>query len=260
MNKWLIVSLAAQVLVCGCASYRFDANIEGRNIASVKGRYRIEAIDFKVELNEIPFTGEKRPMPSSPPQVGWSLDEDKIRDFVKDRYPDVFSDDESAIPIKIKMSSDLIESRYSWTILCPYLISLGVLPGGGEDATPAKLKVYAGEDLMATKAISYEYDAKVSVFSPLGAIPFSKDIDRQYVQRDEVVLNIAAVQNKVRGMSEKIFLETFADGVVSCLVEGERQDRKVQQSLSDRLRRLDELHDKGILTDAEYVRKVKELK
>ena len=77
---------------------------------------------------------------------------------------------------------------------------------------------------MAAKDVSYEFDTKVSVFSPLGAIPCSKNIDRQYVECDVAALNVTVVQSKMRSMSEKIFLATFADGIVSCLAERERQN------------------------------------
>ena len=222
----VIATLVAQLIFCGCASYRFDADIENNTVSTIRGRYRIDEIKFNVDMAENPHSKQTQLNSFAPPEVGAFMDEKDLREFAARRYPGVFDDTESATPLAIQIFANKAVTRYEWTVLFPYLLSLGVLPGGREVVSTANMKVYVGGRLVSTCMMDYASALKVTAFSPFGAIPFSKDIDRQYVNRDELILNFLAVDKTIRNLGEQTFCETFADGLVSCLVEYEGSSKE----------------------------------
>ena len=210
------------VAVSGCASYRIAGGIHDcpsvRN--SLKKTYRIETIAFDVPLERNLIYGGSSAHPYSPPQHGANMDEDRIKHYIEDRFPAVF-DAKQGTPISITLSAPRPETSGAWSILFPYLMSLGVLPCWMETETYARVTVSVSGKPEASCAVDYKGKCKASCFSPLGAIPYSKDCGMDVVETDEVVLNVSSVNGVLKQLNEKVFLRTLAAAVEKCLSEYE---------------------------------------
>ena len=216
--------LSAMLLFAGCHSYRVAGSVKDASgaMAQVNGRYRLREIKFDVHIPNNPFYGGPMANPHVPVQVASQMDDTRIREFCEKKWPETFSSDESGTAIDVTVTGTSPKDSYGWTFFFPYFLSLGILPGGIDVESDARVNVKIdGLHLMSSEA-SYASDRKVTAFSPFGAIPFSRDYGYTHVETDEEVafpLNPKTLER----MSETVFCATFGEAVLKCLHEHERR-------------------------------------
>jgi len=222
MNKCIVVVLTA-IFLSGCASYRIASKGDGRRCQTgLQNRYRIGKITFSVQLEKNPVYGGEVLDYSVPMQTGSMMDEDRIRDFCELRYPDIFVVGDKGIPIDVTIESSAPDRGYAWSILFPYLVSLGVMPAWFETSSNAKISITVSGKQVADSSVAYVSNAKVTCFSPIGIISYSRDINMDHVETAECALVISDVKRKLRKISEAVFLNSFCDGILISLSEYER--------------------------------------
>ena len=215
--------LSALLLLAGCHSFRVAGSVKNAPgpSARVNGRYHLREIKFDVHIPNNPFYGGPMANPHVPVQVASQMDDTRIREFCEKKWPETFSSDESGTAIDVTVTGTSPKDSYGWTFFFPYFLSLGILPGGIDVESDARVNVKIdGLHLMSSEA-SYASDRKVTAFSPFGAIPFSRDYGYTHVETDEEVafpLNPKTLET----MSETVFCKTFGDAVIKCLCEYER--------------------------------------
>ena len=216
-------ALSALLLLAGCHSYRVAGNVKNAPGPSAKanGRYHLREIKFDVHIPNNPLYGGPMANPHVPVQVASQMDDTRIREFCEKKWPETFSSDESGTAIDVTVTGTSPKDSYGWTFFFPYFLSLGILPGGIDVESDARVNVKIdGLHLMSSEA-SYASDRKVTAFSPFGAIPFSRDCGYTHVETDEEAafpLNPKTLET----MSETVFCKTFGDAVIKCLCEYER--------------------------------------
>ena len=225
MNRFAIVVLTA-ISISGCASYRMGAKTDGnRSATGLQNRYRIGKITFAVSLVKNPVHGGEVVDYDSPPQTGSMMDEDRIRDFCESRHPDIFTAGDKGIPIDVAVESSSPNKEHLWSIIFPYMLSLGILPAWCETTSTAKISITVSGRQEASSFVTYISNDKVTCFSPLGIISYSRDINMDHVETAECVLGLSDPKRAMREISEAVFLDSFCDGILTSLSKYERSRR-----------------------------------
>lgn len=222
MNKFVLAVLIA-ISISGCASYRMGAKIDGgRPSTGLQNRYRIGKITFAVPLAKNPVYGGEMVDYDSPPQAGAMMDEDRIRDFCESRHPDIFVAGDKGIPIDVAVESSSPNKEHLWSIIFPYMLSLGILPAWCETTSTAKISINVSGRQEADSSATYVSNDKVTCFSPLGIISYSRDINMDHVETAECALGLSDPKRAMREISEAVFLNSFCDGILTSLSKYER--------------------------------------
>ena len=225
MSKFVVAVLTA-FFFSGCGSYRMGAKVDGnRSMAGLQNRYRIGKITFSVPLKKNHVYGGEVADYNAPQQTGSMMDEDRIRDFCELRYPDVFVADDKGIPIDIAVESSSPNKEYEWSILFPYILSLGILPAWIETTSTAKISITVSGEQVSDSSVAYVSNSKVTCFSPIGIIPYSRDIDMDHVETAECALGFSNPKMEMRKTSEAVFLNSFCDGILISLSKYESSRR-----------------------------------
>lgn len=170
-------------ILSGCSSYRAVGRYQSRSTVyqEASQKYRIRHLSFSVrkgintmlrEMNEtFPYIS---PDPWSLPQHASLLDEEKLKTAIQTAKPAVFITDKSATPVDIKFICQQEFSDLGWTILCPYLVTLGVFPAWTRRVSFCEMIVTVDEQRQSKIQLEFTTDGKMSVLSPLGLVHFDE--------------------------------------------------------------------------------------
>lgn len=232
MNARLVLVLVLGV-VCGCTSYRFSGlasqGTSARNVAT-KNHYCISHLQLSVirGLNEVvrrqqaenPYAA---PDPWSIPQTASLSREEVLLPVVQSAYPSVFfSDGQERIEVVVSSSVETTDGM--WSVLCPYLITLGIAPmyQTVHSECAVEVKRNADNSLIGKSTIRFDTNMRMSATSPLGAMI---GYDREGgVQSQETGSGVACWPHsdiEVARKVQKVFAETVADAIVSILMRAE---------------------------------------
>ena len=222
------------VAVCGCTSYRFTGSVDGASMANgvkTKGKYRICKLSFDVKrgLNQqirdsqgdSPFA---MPDPWSSPQVASASREACLIEMIHATHPDVFSSVSTAIPLEIKVQGGRENKDYGWSVLCPYLITLGIAPAFFETRSEcnAEVRIVDGQMLDPAVGLSFCSNMRMTAFSPFGLIEYEDRMSG--VQSQAVGSGVAAWPHgnaEVLKQLQKVFSSTLADAVLRAIIKHE---------------------------------------
>ena len=275
MNIMKNCTLVLLLAVCGCMSYRFASEYEGvRNRSAVNGRYRIAHITFqtpiglgdygkKVNANN-PFAV---PDPWSIPQVASRMPAAELQRMIEAKYPAVFGNDAAAMPIDICISTGEEYKEYQWTILFPYLVSLGTLPVFLRTVSDCQVEVrpVASMGFHSSQSMRFVSDGKMTVFSPFGLIPYDRHVSALEQHQGNGIMSAPHLDETTR----RYMVETFADSIATVVVAqlAEQEDKgglpvvrpspsaestPKDATIEARLENLHKLHQKGLISDDEY--------
>ena len=215
--------LTASLLFAGCHSYRVAGSVKDSSgsAAQVKGRYCLREIKFDVPIPQHPLYGGPMANPQVPAQVASQMDDTRIREYCEKRWPNIFSANEDDTALDVTVTGKTPSNSYGWTFFFPYFLSLGILPGGIEVESDARVNVKIDGLHLVSGEARYTVDRKATAFSPFGAIPFSRDCEHSHVEVEEEV-SFPVSPKTLENMSETVFCATFGDAVIKCLHEHER--------------------------------------
>lgn len=264
MNQRITAAaLSALLLLAGCHSYRVAGSAKGALETSmqVKGRYHLREIKFDVPIPHNLIYGGPMANPNVPVQVASMMDDTRIREFCEKRWPQVFSPEESGTAIDVTVTASSPRDSYAWTLFFPCFLSLGILPGGVEVESDARINVKVDGRHLVSGEVDYVSN-RMSSSSPLGAIGFSRNCGMTHVVTDQEAVYPFSPKT-LEKMAEEIFCETFADAVRKCLSEHERShaEHAVAQpaatperakNISGSVENLKKLRADGIITEKEY--------
>ena len=254
-----ISALSTLLLLAGCHSYRVAGNVKDSSGPSVQvnGRYYLREIKFDVQIPQHPIYGGPMANPQVPVQVASQMDDIVLREYCEKQWPGIFSSSKDTIAVDVIITARRPKDSYAWTFFFPYFLTLGILPGGVKVESYARLNVKVNERHLASGEANYVVNRKVSAFSPLGVIPFSRGCGYPYVEATEEV-SFPANPRTVEKMGETVFCKTFAETVLKCLYEYERNNARPaaepirSKPLSSSIENLKKLRADGVVTEKEY--------
>jgi hypothetical protein len=209
-NLWILLLLA--LLSAGCASWRFDGQVDNCDTSNrelvVEKKYTIASLNMKIANNEY-YSLAFGKMP-----IG-RLD-------LCHRRPDVFSliaKPESA-KVTISVFDEKEEYSKTWTILVPYAASLCVLPAylDCEDIYDVKIELESpGEKRVARFKMRIDTASKFTGYSPIGLIAYQQRDNRVSHRSGKEVGLTAILDDQAKRDRRDVFVETLAHGVVAAL-------------------------------------------
>lgn len=159
MNHRMLIGSLAAVLLSGCGHFRYVATSETQPIGGVQtqGRYRL--FQFCVNQN-----GQYVSLNGPSYASVWSV--------FKSTVPNVFSDDGKPIAVYLDYT-DGRDTKYKWTFLFPYMLTLGTLPMWDHEEWRShysirfkKPKKVSGE-LRNSFTVKMERDWNMNVYGPI---------------------------------------------------------------------------------------------
>ena len=216
----------------GCTSYRFAAIGENNDYVPKK-KYRISTLTIHAPrgpkiLQQLsggnPFVA---PDPWSIPQVASISNIEKLRLMVSKRHPSIFTQDESATPIDVNVYCTDERKELEWTILVPYVASLGVLPAFIRTMSTCEVSVHhagAIPKIQRNAAMRLQSDAKLTCFSPLGLIQFDRDVNATSQRLSSGIMTASHLDSNTLNDLLTVFSESVADAIVAQVEMLEKKD------------------------------------
>ena len=230
--KSLNVLLVVVSAFCGCNSYRFAGTVDdstaNRNTRTER-KFRIAnlQIDVRRGLNEEMRKQNERnpfvaPDPWSIPQIASISSEGKLINMIYRRFPGVFSSDATAKALDVKVSCLNENKDYAWSILCPYVITLGIAPAFMETQCECAVEVVGvdGEKFGSQMVVDFNSTFRMTCFSPFGLIGYERMPDATSQALGGGVFAAPHMDADVAEEAQKVFSETIANAVVSTLMQG----------------------------------------
>lgn len=158
--------------------------------------------------------------PWSIPQVASVYNMEKLRKMIEQRYPSIFVYDESATPIDVNVYCTNEEKELEWTILVPYIVSLGVLPCYQRTISKCEISVRnagAYPKLQKNSVTCFQTDLKLTCFSPLGLSQFDSSSVATVQKHNSGVMKAPHLDRNALNDLLMVFSEAVSDAVVAQL-------------------------------------------
>ena len=276
--KRLFVCMVVLLLACGCISYRFASENRSWSSIDVKGKYRIAHITVSGEIgfNDVDKAMKKNnlfatPDPWSMPQVAMRYSSETLRQMIIKKYPTVFVDDPAVPPIDIIISCNNEYKERLWTILFPYVISLGTLPAFQRTISDCAVEIRPAHSMVSTSSRSVRFvsDCKMTATSPFGLIPFDSMPNAQEQQLGSGLMAAPHLDETTKRHSLEVFVDTVANLAMEQIKESEDRtwgvvhpekpvDKRTTEeppqlsNLVGEIERLKVLRDSGAITEREF--------
>lgn len=209
-SLWTVLILA--LLSAGCASWRFDGQVDNWNTSNqelvVVKKYTIASLNMKIGNNEYySLAFGKRPMARL--------------DLCRQR-PDVFSlvTEPDSANVTISVFDEKEEYSNVWTIFVPYAVSLCILPAwlDCEDVYDVKVELEDRGERRATRfKMRLDTASKFTGYSPIGLIAYPQRDNRVSHRSNEDVGLMQTLGDQAKRDRREVFVETLAHGVVVAL-------------------------------------------
>lgn len=265
----------------GCTSYRFQGNVAqaiGASNPTIQ-KYRVENIINRSDNGPLSMGQGAFAMPDpwSIPAVSKRLEESAVCNDVMNRNPSMFSRSSESTPLEVEIRTRNESKGGAWSILFPYLLTLGVFPAWTYTPSQCEIIVTSLTDRNKRQScvVDFRSDMKLTVFSPIGLISYDYAPGAVSCRTGSGIMEAPHLGKECLANLQAVYTETLAAGIATCVHEIERgtpvtvkaqPDReavpvKVTENaiLKEKILRLKELKDSGILTNDEYEAKRKAL-
>jgi len=269
----------AVILLCGmgCTSYRVCGHAGSATTTNpgLRRTYRLQRIDVRNV--------------SSNPMVVWTAEFafaktpiSAYERLVTRSRPDVFAERPDSVPISVEVSLRNSEGSLGWTILVPYLVTLGIFPAQVQYDDTCDVTVRRLDVPYFTPAATFKFQHRVMVtaFSPIGLGGFEPDPTVTAERSGNGIMAQPEINMTVRNNIAEALAETMAATIVESLRQMEaaespapvvsavapanttsaqaspasvRSPSPAHSSLDEKLKNLKKLRDSGAITEKEYV-------
>jgi hypothetical protein len=207
--------------------------------------------------------------------------ETEIINNLMQKYPSVFSHDTASIPLNVDIVGRSESKTGAWSIFCPYIVSLGILPAWTTTSNQCDVIVTRGNDKNSQQICSIDFQSKnkLTVFSPIGLIAYEPELGAISSRTGEGLMKAPHLGDDCLNDLQVVFTETLAAAIVTCIKNMESVERRpvvtekinvapeklsavLQTStpalttqrgtLEEKLKQLKSLKDSGVLTEQEY--------
>ena len=217
------------------------------------------------------------PDPWSIPAVSKRLEESDICNDVMNRNPSIFNRSPESTPLEVEIRSRNESKGGAWSILFPYLLTLGVFPAWTYTPSQCEITVTSIADRNKRQSclVDFRSDSSLTVFSPIGLISYDYVPGAVSCRTGSGIMKAPHLDKECLANLQAVYTETLAAGIATCVHEIERSipvtvkeqpgretgPAKVTENvmLKEKIMRLKELKDSGILTNDEYETKRKAL-
>ena len=272
-----VVGMVALSFGTGCTSYKVcgHAHASGATSTNLKRTYRLQRIDVR-NVSAMPailwtteFAFAKTPISA-------------YERLVTRSRPEVFAERPDSVPISVEVSLLNSEGSLGWTILVPYLVTLGIFPAQIQYDDTCRVTVrrldapYSAPDATFT----FQHKMQVTAFSPIGLGGFEPDPTATAERSGNGILAQPEINMTVRNNIAEALAETMATTIVESLRQMEaaespapvvsavapanttsaqaspasvRSPSPAHSSLDEKLKNLKKLRDSGAITEKEYV-------
>ena len=270
---WTVVLLCGE----GCNSYRVcgHADVSEEPMRNLNRTYRLQQITLRnvssmpVQLWTTEYALAKTPISAYERLVARSR-------------PDVFAERPDSIPIVVEVSLRNSEGSLGWTILVPYLVTLGILPAQlqYDDVCGVIVRRLDTGYSMPEETFMFQQKTQLTAFSPFGLGGFGHDSTATAERSGSGVMATPDTNMNVRNNIAEALAETMAATIVESLRRMEAAESSstlvqpvapadaasvqtspppaqspspAQSSLDEKLKELKNLRDSGMITEEEYV-------
>ena len=267
----LRVMMVALLFGTGCTSYKVcgHAHASGGTSTNLKRTYRLQQINVRNV--------------STMPAIIWTTEfafaktpASAYERLVTRSRSDVFAERPDSIPIAVDVSLRNSEGSRGWTILVPYLVTLGIFPAQIQYDDTCDVTVRRLDTAIFAPGASFTFQHRmmVTAFSPIGLGGFEPDPTATAERSGNGIMAQPEINMTVRNNIAEALAETMAATIVDQLRQMEAAERPapvasaavstnvgpVQTSpagahspLDEKLKELKKLRDSGAITEKEYV-------
>lgn len=260
------------LLFCGCTSYRLKGSVvhASNTIPSTEKKYRIEKFINKSDVGI--YASGYDTDPWSIPAVSKRFSETEMCSDLMSKNPKVFSCAADSIPLEVEIYSRSESKDGRWSIIFPYILTLGIFPAWIGTTSQSELKVtsLADRNIRTSCIIDFRSDIKLTVFSPIGLIAYDATPEATSYRTGSGLMTAPHVDAGTLWELRTVYTETLAVAICRCAQELEKQmptaasmpsndhekapppAAEPTPPLKEKLQQLKELKDAGVLTDREY--------
>lgn len=280
----VVVSFSVTIIslfLSGCISYRFQGNVtqtSGNSSPTLK-RYRVDNIinnsgNGPFSMGQGAFSA---PDPWSIPAVAKRLEETTICSDIMRQNPNIFARSLESTPLEVEIRTRNESKEGTWSVFFPYLLTLGVFPAWMSTPSQCEITVtsLADRNIQRTCVVDLRSDMKLTAFSPIGLISYDHIPSAASCRTGAGIMKAPHIAPECLSDLQSVYTETIAEGIAVCIREMERETNTTAKThtnaiksetnviqidtLKEKLLRLKELQDSGILTKDEYEAKRKAL-
>ncbi len=214
------------VLLCsaGCSSYRVCGYAPGRGGTNeiTKQTYRLQ----RIVVRNV----------SSMPTIVWTTEfalaktpTSTYERLVTQKLPNVFSDERTSIPIEVEVSIRSSTGSLGWTILVPYLVTLGIFPAQiqYDDVCGVVVRRLDSSVVSAEQTFNFQHKTMVTAFSPIGLGGFEPDSAATSERSGNGIMAQPEINMDVRNNIAEALAETIAATIATALQQLEAAEQKV---------------------------------
>lgn len=218
---------AMVILLCGmgCTSYRVCgyAPTSLKQESALKRTYRLRRLYVRNS--------------SAIPLMIWTTEyafgktpASEFERLIVHNHPGIFDERVESVPVEIEISLRGSSSSMGWTILVPYLITLGICPAymQYDDVCAVTVRRLDTQFASREKTFTFQQKAKVTALSPIGLGGFDPDPTATSERQGNGVFATPELSMEVRGNVAEALAETIAATVVSQLRQMEGDEANLQ--------------------------------
>ena len=257
------VLVGALLFSTGCSSYRVCGYAPSRSGTNeiTKRTYRLQ----RIVLRNV----------SSMPTIVWTTEfalaktpASAYERLVTQKLPNVFSDERTSIPIEAEVIIRSSTGSLGWTILVPYLVTLGILPAQMQydDVCGVVVRRLDSPVILAEQTFRFQHKTMVTALSPIGLGGFDPDSMATSERSGNGIMAQPEINMDVRNNIADALAETIAATIATALRHMELEEhaeplyavRSGEQkethavTLQQRIDSLKSLRDAGTITEQEY--------
>jgi len=210
---WRVLFILSFVALIGCTAYRLSGFLEsGPRMTQpvLTHKYRLESVSLRQDCTggyilHVPETVAKE-------------EGDEIRHRIEERFPSVFTREETGIPIDVELVEEFVHREGDLTFFI-YICSFGVLPKWQDFYTNCRVFVrkHDNGEIIGTEGTPFSGSCMLSV-SPIGLIGYDPHVGAQASRcGNGIFFHLPISGGSFSSNARAVYVDTYAAAVVSAL-------------------------------------------
>lgn len=222
---WEILFILTFVALTGCTAYRFSGFLESgtRKVRpALTHKYRLVSVSLRQDC-----TGG---YVFHVPEAVAKEEDDEIRRRIEERFPSVFTREETGVPIDVELVEEFVQREGDSTFFV-YMCSFGILPEWKEFFTNCRVFVrkHGNKEIIGTEETPFSGSSMFSV-SPIALIGYEPHVGAQSSRcGNGIFFHLPISGGSFSSNARAVYVDTYAAAIVSALERHEAP--RVSQSL-----------------------------
>lgn len=214
---WQILFILSFVALSGCTAYRLSGFLESGTRTTqtlLTHKYRLVSVSLRKDCTggyifHVPETVTKE-------------DGDEIRQRIEERFPSVFTREETGIPIDVELVEEFVRREGDSTFFI-YICSFGILPQWQDFFTNCRVFVrkHSNKEIIGTEGTPFSGSCMFSA-SPIGLIGYEPHVEAQASRcGNGIFYRIPISGGSFSSNARAVYVDTYAAAIVSALEKHE---------------------------------------